>query len=165
MAGRLAGITVAANRADNVTANVNYEGMTFKLRYQSRASMRLLGERCMTWKFDRKSGSRSPDVDYAKLAQELSKSIVEGWEGVTPRKLAKYIPIDGTKFTSPAQWDEEIPYSVEDLMVLLQNCPTLETMLQDCATDASLFFPPSPTLEGELGNSKPTPNGSSTPAS
>lgn len=132
----------------SLTADVTIEGMHFTIGYLSRAATAEMARRCVTHRWNASRSSREATLDYAKLAKELSDAVVKGWRGVTPSKLAKFLPMK--RALTPEELETEIPFDQENLRVLLENVTGLESALQDAANDASLFQPA--TLEAELGN-------------
>lgn len=132
----------------SMQATVEYEGIKFTIRYLTRAKLGAISQDCLFKKYDPGTKSRVQELDRPKFLKKLVNEIVVGWSGLTPRTLASITP----EFVAPDKdrLDEEIPYSVEQLVLLLEICFGLTEFIEKMATDANVFRP---EHQDELKNS------------
>lgn len=141
---------------ESMTAVVEYrDGIKFKLRFISRSTLSRIGQLCVVWKYNDKTRQRQQHLDNDKYAAEFCRQAVIGWEGVTLRKLANLMPLDLSQVPAEDQ-DKDLPFDVDNLLVLVKNAYELDNFLQDTAVDIKMFRP---ALEEELGNSPSSPTG------
>ena len=145
--------------SNSLSVNVEFkDSIILTLNYVSRIKLQSLWKSCTTLKFDRTTRQRTPQVDGTRFSEEFSRLAVSGWRGVTPRAIAASLfPLDLSGM-SEAEKDAEIPFTHENLSLLLSNSYELDTFIQDSAVDSALF---KPEHEGELGNSGMSQSGSS----
>ena len=137
-------------------ATVEYiEGFSLVLRFVGKAQLRSIGRACTVNRFDKKTKQRVQDVDQKQFATSFAKVAVTGWKGATPNRLSSIIPMDIEGLSEEAR-DMEIPFSLEQLMLLIENALDLDGFIQDQAMDLTLF---QPGHEDELENSESSPDG------
>lgn len=140
-----------------LSAEVEFrDGIFLTLNYVSRSALQQLYKNCTTLKYDRPTHQRTPQVDPKKFSAEFCKLAVKGWRGVTPAALASLMPIDLSN-VSEQQRKEELPFTQETLLFIVERAYELDNFLQDTAVDAKIF---NPAMEGELGNSENSQSGS-----
>lgn len=105
------------------------------LAYLSREKLVKIRNRSLVIKFNKRSRQREEEVDNDKFLEEYSREVVKGWRGLTIRELARIMPIE----TAGANLDQEVPYSEEDALALLQGSPIFDQFVTDCMNDFEIF--------------------------
>ena len=106
-----------------------------KLAYLSREKLVKIRNRALVIKFNKRSRQREEEVDNDKFLEEYARETIKGWRGLTIRELARIMPIE----TAGADLDQEVPYSEEDALSLLQGSPIFDQFITDCMNDFELF--------------------------
>jgi hypothetical protein len=141
MAIDLKKLATSEKKLDELTLGVKFKELTFVIRYVSKTTMFQLANQCRVAEYDAKSKGRVVGIDPDKFMEGLCKTVVKDWQGVTPRKLANLYPVDLSSLTE-AQKDEEIPFSIENLIEVMKHAPGLDDFLHECATEPALFKNP-----------------------
>lgn len=105
------------------------------LAYLSRDKLVKIRNRSLVVKFNKRSRQREEEVDNEKFLEEYSREVIKGWRGLTIRELARIMPVE----TSNANLDQEVPYTQEDALALLQGSPIFDQFVTDCMNDFELF--------------------------
>lgn len=105
------------------------------LAYLSREKLVKIRNRSLVIKFNKRSRQREEEVDNDKFLEEYSREVVKGWRGLTIRELARIMPIE----TAGANLDQEVPYTEEDALALLQGSPIFDQFVTDCMNDFEIF--------------------------
>lgn len=105
------------------------------LAYLSRDKLVKIRNRSLVVKFNKRSRQREEEVDNEKFLEEYSREVIKGWRGLTIRELARIMPIE----TAGANLDQEVPYTEEDALALLQGSPIFDQFITDCMNDFELF--------------------------
>lgn len=143
--------------ATSKEATVEYaDGFKIRLRYVGKAQLQTIGRACQVFKFDKKTKQRIPQLDTDAFMRAFANNAVVGWEGATPEVLSNIVPMKIDHLTEE-QRQEEIPFSIEHIMLLLEHALDFDGFLQEQACDLTLFRP---SFEDEAGNSESSPNGS-----
>lgn len=127
------------------TVEVDFKGIRFKVRHVNRTQLFNLGQSCTILSYDANTKTRVPRLDLPKLAKALANVLVVDWSGVTLRTLQGLMVLDGVDKLDAAQLDAPIPFTTENLEMLLTNANGLDEFLQDVAMDPANFrtVPPS----------------------
>lgn len=126
------------------------DGLTFKLRYVSRADLNRVTNQCITRKWDSKAKQAVPRLDTDKLVTVFCDMAVLGWSGAKVRVLRGLMPMVLPENVTEAQLDLEVPFSQGNLVTLMKNCFDLDEFLQNAACDIKNFD--TSQQEAELGN-------------
>jgi hypothetical protein len=110
-------------------------GFYVNLAYLSRDKLVKIRNRSLVVKFNKRSRQREEEVDNEKFLEEYSREVIKGWRGLTIRELARIMPVE----TSNANLDQEVPYTQEDALALLQGSPIFDQFVTDCMNDFELF--------------------------
>jgi len=105
------------------------------LAYLSRDKLVKIRNRSLVVKFNKRSRQREEEVDNEKFLEEYSREVIKGWRGLTIRELARIMPVE----TSNVNLDQEVPYTQEDALALLQGSPIFDQFVTDCMNDFELF--------------------------
>lgn len=111
------------------------DGFFVKLAYLSRDKLVKIRNRSLVVKFNKRSRQREEEVDNEKFLEEYARETIKGWRGLTIRELARIMPIE----TASANLDQEVPYTEEDALALLQGSPIFDQFVTDCMNDFELF--------------------------
>lgn len=139
------------------TVWVDFKGVRFKIRYISRATLMSIAEHCTIAGYDQVSKTRNRRLDIDKYVGEIASTIVQDWEKCTVESLSKLMVMNVEGLTEE-QIKAPIPFTRENLVMVIKNVHDLDGFLQDCSVDADLF---KPTQDGEL--TKNLPGSPSTP--
>lgn len=129
---------VSADASSDRTVWVEFKGVRFNVRYVSRQAIRLLGERCVIQTIEAGRG-RIPKVDHAKFTAELASLILVGWERLTFSSIQNLMVLQGGERLTPEQLNLPVPFTPENVILLLQNASGLDEALQEIASDPSAF--------------------------
>lgn len=110
-------------------------GFFVNLAYLSRDKLVKIRNRSLVVKFNKRSRQREEEVDNEKFLEEYSREVIKGWRGLTIRELARIMPIE----TAGANLDQQVPYTEEDALALLQGSPIFDQFVTDCMNDFELF--------------------------
>lgn len=134
-------------------------GLRFKLGYLSRATATRLQDTCTTYAYSEGPGGRGnrvPKLDPKKFTSGFVETCLKDWNNVSLKSLSNVIPVN-TEGRSEEELAAEMPFSVEDASVLLNEAPGLDDFLLSCAMDISIFRSPK---EVEIAkNSETSPSG------
>lgn len=115
-------------------------GIFFDLVFLPRAEFQKLSRECTIMKFnpDAKPPRREQTTDPELLFKKFTSRVIKGWKGMTVRKAANLIPLDVEGLTDE-QMETEVPFSEEQAIMLLKECYTLDTFLQESAMNLATF--------------------------
>lgn len=114
------------------------DGLSFKLRYITKANLQRLVKLCVTQVYDDKVKGRREKLDNDKFVELFCREAVLGWEGATLRILSGLAPIDTSTFTEE-QLDMPLEFSQENLIYVMRNSFDLDEFLQAAACDIKFF--------------------------
>ena len=138
-------------------ATVEYvQGLFFVLRYVGKAQLRNIAQACTINRFDKKTKQRVQDIDHKAFAKSFARTAVADWKGATPERLSQIVPMNLEALGEDAK-QQEIPFSIDHLMLVIENALDLDGFIQEQSTDLTLF---QPNQEDELENSESSPDGS-----
>lgn len=123
---------------DSKTAWVSYpefEGFEIEVACLARQELISLRKSCMYQKFDRKTHTKMEELDEPKFINEFTQATVKNWKGLKYKYLESLIPVD----LKNVNIEEEMPYSHEDAVVLVQNSSDFDTWLNDTVFDLDNF--------------------------
>ena len=113
-----------------------YPGFELQLTYLSRDELLKIRKKSVTTKFDRKTRQPIEELDEKLFLQEYTKSIIKGWNGFKLKYVAQMLPIDEDKIIDP---ENELPYSQENAMALMENASEFDTWLGEVVNDLANF--------------------------
>lgn len=116
------------------------DGMFFTVNFLPRTSLQKIFNDSKIRKMDYKTARKEEELDGDKFSRKFCSEVVAGWRGVTPRKIAKLVPIDLVDFTE-AERDEEVEFSQEQMSYLLKNAYDLDSFLQGYCQNLDNFVP------------------------
>lgn len=111
------------------------DGFFVNLAYLSRDKLVKIRNRSLVVKFNKRSRQREEEVDNEKFLEEYARETIKDWRGLTIRELARIMPIE----TANANLDQQVPYTEEDALALLQGSPIFDQFVTDCMNDFELF--------------------------
>lgn len=119
-------------------------GIVFSLNYLDKATFRTLTDSCYVVEFDPKTRQPSRQLDMKLLRDKVIGRCVNGWRGMTYRKLKTLVPLDSAAVekelkNSQQTWDSEIPYSKDLLNQILDHAYSLEPWLIESVMNLAVF--------------------------
>lgn len=123
---------------ESKTAWVDYPGLDgFQVEVATLARQELIGLRksCMFQKFDRKTHLKTEELDEPKFIRRFTEATIKGWKGLKYRYLEELIPVDISKVNP----DEEMPFSLDDAVLLVSNSGDFDSWLNDAVSDLDNF--------------------------
>ena len=127
---------------------VQGSGFEMLLTHLSRTALRKLANRNTKKVWDRKANARIEQLDEDRLFDDYAKNIVIDWRGLDVGILKQLLSID-----TDAPDETNVPYSKENVTLLLKGCIGLDTWVTDGATDPMNFTEVSKEDEVLEGNS------------
>jgi len=126
------------------------EGFVVKLVYLGRDDLLKIRNASLTYKFNKRTRQREEEVDNNKFLEEYARRAIKGWSGLKVRSLPKLLPVDISSMNS----DEDVPYTEEDALDLLQNSTVFDQFVTDAMNDYEQFS--IAKKETDVKNSKST---------
>lgn len=126
------------------TVEVDFKGVRFNVRHVNRSRLFAIGQQCTILAYDAATKTRVPRLDLPKLTKALANVLVAGWSNVTLRTLQNLMVLDNVGELSAEQLDAPIPFTPENLEMVMINANGLDEFLQDVAMDPSNFRSVSP---------------------
>jgi hypothetical protein len=123
---------------DSKTAWVEYpEFEGFEIEVATLARQELIGIRksCMFQKFDRKTHQKIDELDEPKFIRKFTEATVKNWKGLKYKYLEMLIPVDISKVDP----EEEMPFSIDDAVLLVSNSGDFDTWLNEVVFDLDNF--------------------------
>ena len=121
------------------TVEVEFKGVRFVVRHVNRTQLFMIGQSCTIIAFDPGTKSRTPRLDPAKLAKALANTLVAGWSKLTLRSLQNLMVLANVTEMTDEQLDTEIPFTPENLEMVLAHANGLDDFLQEIALDPANF--------------------------
>jgi copper oxidase (laccase) domain-containing protein len=122
-----------------------------ELKFLSRFEVTKILEKSKTFIWDKKDHTKIEKLDSEKFYTDLASKVFAGWRGLTQRVLAKMLPV---KIIDP---DEEIIFSLENLIELMRNAYDFIEFIQNIIMDVERFQ--SEKKEEEIKNSESSQGG------
>lgn len=142
------------------TTTVEFRGVRFEVRYLSRAALSQIAVESQVVTFDPKRKGRTTQLDPERYSIALGQAIVKGWSGLTWGNLPQLVPVDYPEDFPAEKLTEEVPFTNENLQLLLQNVTDLDNFLLEVAMAPESFRAATPTPEAVEKNSETTSAGS-----
>ncbi len=123
---------------DSKSAWVSYPGLDgFEIEVATLARQELIGLRksCMFQKFDRKTHQKTDELDEPKFIRKFTEATVKSWKGLKYKYLEELIPVD----ISGVDAEEDMPYTLEDAILLVSNSGDFDTWLNEVVFDLDNF--------------------------
>jgi len=121
------------------TIEAEFKGVRFTIRHITRTQLFALSQNCTTLVFDKNTKQRGPKLDFQKFAKAFASAIVVGWSGLTLRTLQNFMLLDNISTLTKEQLDAPIPFTEENLELLIANASGLDEFLQEAAMEAENF--------------------------
>jgi hypothetical protein len=140
---------------------VQYRDTAIELEvcFMSKARFKVLTERCSTIRYDEATRKHVPQIDTKKIAGAYVREAVSNWRGVTPKGLGSIIPVNLENLT-PEQQESQIPFSIEQLVFLVETAFEMDTFIQEVTMNPLLFNQQTVSKEDAAKNSSSSPGGS-----
>ena len=113
-----------------------FPGFTLELTYLSRDEMLKIRKKSVNTKFDRKTRQPIEELDEKLFLTEYTRAIIKGWSGFKLKYVAQMLPIDEDKIANP---ENELPYTHENAIALMENSGDFDTWLGDVVNDLANF--------------------------
>jgi len=110
-------------------------GFFVTLRYLDREKLTKIRNACIVRKRNRSTRQFDEEIDNDKFTELYAEAAIKGWRGLKFKHLKHFMPVD----ISNENPEQEIKYSEEDALDLLQNSTTFDQFLTDCMGDISTF--------------------------
>ena len=123
---------------DTKSAWVSYpefEGFEVEVATLARQELISLRKNCMINKFDRKTHQKVEELDEPKFIKRFTEATVKGWKGLKYKYVEMLIPAD----ISGVEADDEMPYSLDDAILLVSNSGDFDTWLNEVVFDLDNF--------------------------
>lgn len=148
----------------NLTTRIEIgNGASIEIRYLSREDLVRISRSALIWKASSGGkGGREQVVDPDLFTKAFIEKVVCGWTGMTLRCLLDYIPLDLSSVPVD-QLDAPLPYSPEQMALIIRNSYNIDNLLQDSACNIRLFQDVE-AEEAARKNLPSSPNTSSTPS-
>lgn len=114
--------------------------ISFTLRYVDKKTLGELNTKHSKTSWNQKTHQREEKVYYESLRDEICKMSVVGWKGVTLEWLQTQMPIDESTLANN-KLDEEIDFSVENLLALVENGNGIDSWILEQVRDPENFKP------------------------
>lgn len=124
---------------DKMQAWIEYpglEGFEVHIVYLSRDELTKIRDAHLRTKFDPRTRERIQEVDDELFVKDYVNQSIIGWKGLTLGMLAQIMPIEIPEDVSD---DEEVEYSQEDALLLVQNSPSFDGWVSEVQRDLSNF--------------------------
>ena len=129
-------------KAKNVTeSEVVYDDsrhISFTLKYVDRKKLNDLNKQFTKTKFNPKTHQKEESVDYEALRDEICRTCVIGWKGVTLGWLQTQMPID-PEVVKKNGIDAEIDFDEENLKELVSSGNGIDTWILEQVRDPENF--------------------------
>lgn len=122
-------------------ADVVYDdsrNISFTLKYVDRKRLNDLNKQFTSLKFNPKTHQREENVDYEGLRNEICRSHVLGWKGVTLGWLQTQMPIDPEVVKANGA-NTEVDFSEENLKELVTSGNGIDTWILEQVRDPENF--------------------------
>lgn len=110
-------------------------GFFVTLRYLDREKLTKIRNACIVRKRNRSTRQYEEDVDNDKFTELWSESAIVSWRGLKIKHLKDFLPVD----TAGMDGEEDVPYSPEDALALVQNSTSFDQFLTDSMADITTF--------------------------
>ena len=123
---------------DTKSAWVSYpefEGFEIEVATLARQELISLRKNCMFQKFDRKTHQKVEELDEDKFIKRFTEATVKNWKGLKYKYLEMLIPVD----ISGVDAEEELPFSLDDAILLVKNSGDFDTWLNEAVFDLDNF--------------------------
>jgi hypothetical protein len=123
---------------DTKSAWVDYPGLDgFQVEITTLARQELINLRksCMITKFDRKTHINKETLDETKFIRMFTQATIKDWKGLKYKYLEELIPVD----ISTVNPEDEMPYSLDDAVLLVSNSSDFDTWLNEAVFDLDNF--------------------------
>ena len=123
---------------DTKSAWIEYPGLNgFEVEVTTLARQELIALRksCITTKFDRKTRKPEEFLDEPRFVSKFTERTVKNWKGLKYKYLETLIPVDISKVDP----EEEMPFSLDDAILLVENSSDFDTWLNEVVFDLDNF--------------------------
>lgn len=112
-----------------------YDGFVITLRYPGRKELTAIRKESSVQRMNRRTGRVEEELDEDKFLKSYVKSVISGWKGFKVSYLQELALVD-TEGLDP---DDEIPFSIDNAVILMQNSPMFDTWISELSTDFENF--------------------------
>jgi len=111
------------------------EGLTFDLAFLAKDELVKIQNECTNKVVDKRTRQMTDSFDDDKFLELYVNKIIRGWSGLKIKYLKELVLIDDASVDE----DDEIDYSKEQALLLMQNSNTLDTWVADQIADLGKF--------------------------
>jgi hypothetical protein len=116
-----------------------FDGFKVNLAFLSRET--LINIRKKSTKTTFKNRQPAEELDDKLFLQLYVKAAIKGWSGLKLQYLEQLAPVD----ISGQNAEDELPYSEENALFLMQNSSNFDGFISETVTDLSNFSKPNPS--------------------
>ena len=136
------------------------EGFEVLFEHKDATQRQKIFRKAQVLRWNPKTHQKEEDIDVEKMNWLVATEIVKDWRGLTPRKLAKIVPVDFDRLKDAGlKPDDEIPYDPEDCVFLLTKSDLFDSFVADTMTKVAEIA--AEQRSREVKNSKRSPRGTS----
>lgn len=121
------------------TANIEFPGFpgfNVQLTYLAREEMIKLRKKAVSTKINRRTRQPEEELNEEVFLKEYIKAVVKGWTGFKMDYVVQLLPVDEDKI---ADMNAELPFSLENAEILMQNSGEFDTWLTEIVGDLANF--------------------------
>ena len=111
------------------------EEFEIHLRYLTREDLMKIRNKALTYKFNKRTRQREEEVDNEKFLEAYAEKAIAGWRGLKVKHLPVLLPVD----ISTMDAAEEVEYSMEDAIELLNDSTIFDQFITDTMNDFEQF--------------------------
>ena len=111
------------------------DGFIVSVCYIGRERLMKIRNSALVYKYNKRTRQREEEVDNEKFLEAYADAVIKGWRGLTAKALGELLPVDMSKLDAT----QEIPYSKEDALTLLQNSTIFDQFITDTLNNFDNF--------------------------
>ena len=115
-----------------------YPGFVITLAYPGRQQLNKIRKAASHQKMNRKTHQVEDVLDDEKFLHKFVEAVIKGWKGFKVSYLQELALVDAEGLNS----EDEVPFSVENALVLMENSPDFDSFITDMTTDMENFTKP-----------------------
>jgi hypothetical protein len=126
---------IKAKSAETWVEYPDIPGFEVKLNYIGRDVLTKLRNRCLVYKFNKRTRQREEEVDNDKFLEGYVDEVIKDWKGLKMKHLLNFLPVDISQLDA----EEDIPFDKEDALELLKNSTVFDQFITDAMADFEKF--------------------------
>lgn len=127
--------SIIKEKAQVVEEFPGYPGFNITLEYPGRKEFANIRKECTIQKLNRKTHRVEDHLDEDKFLRKYAERVIKGWTGLKLSYLQEIALVDAEGLDP----DQEIPFSVDNAVVLLENSPVFDTWITEIVADFGNF--------------------------